>query len=63
MTRNFKRYMRNAAGIASLANGYWAFQMQNGNDQNNWLSVFGAMLSAWLCYFCVVWLVEGLRSK
>jgi hypothetical protein len=62
MTRNFKRYLRNAAGVASLANGYLAFQLAE-KDHNYWLPVGGAMLSAWACYFSILWLFEGLRSK
>jgi hypothetical protein len=62
MTRNFKKYLRNFVAVASLANGYWSFQIA-GKDHNYWLPVIGSMLSMWVFYFSIMWLVEGLRSK
>jgi len=63
MTRTLKKYMRNAAGLISLANGYWAFQVQSGTNDAEWAAILGAISASWVCYFCLVWLFEGLRSK
>lgn len=62
MTRNFKKHLRTVVGVASLLNGYWAFQVAE-KDHNYWLPVATAMLSMWAFYFSIVWLIEGLRSK
>lgn len=62
MWTNFKRKMRNVAGAASLINGYWAFQLQAGNGPVDWVPVSTAALSAWVCYFSIVWIIEGMRS-
>ncbi|MDB5050782.1 MAG: hypothetical protein JWO30_3853 [Fibrobacteres bacterium] len=62
MYKNRKKYLRTVAMGASLANGYWASITQSGHGAN-WSPVVLAMLSVWVCYFSVAWLVEGMRSK
>jgi hypothetical protein len=62
MRSNWKRRLRNVAGLASLLNGFWAFQMQAGAENPDWVPVATAGLSAWACYFSLVWIVEGMRS-
>lgn len=55
--------MRGVAGTVSLINGYWAFQLQAGDASVDWVPVFSAALSAWACYFSIVWIIEGMRSE
>jgi hypothetical protein len=62
MYKNRKKFMRTAAMGVSLANGYWASLTQTGGDAN-WTPVALAVLSVWVCYFSVAWLLEGMRSK
>lgn len=48
----------------SMVNGYWASLTQTGNDANwTWTPVALAILSVWVCYFSVAWLLEGMRSR
>lgn len=63
MWNNWKRKMRNLAGAVSLINGYWAFQMQADSSSVDWMPVGTAALSAWVCYFSIVWIIEGMRSE
>ena len=55
--------MRNVAGAASLINGYWAFQLQADSANVDWMPVVAATLSAWACYFSIVWIIDGMRSE
>jgi hypothetical protein len=59
---HWKRRLRNLAALASMLNGYWAFHMPGAAEQAGGAAVLAAALSAWACYFSVVWLVEGMRS-
>lgn len=62
MRTNWKRKLRNVAGTASLLNGFWALQLQAGNTDLDWAPVATAALSAWVCYFSIVWILDGIRS-
>ncbi|MDQ3000546.1 MAG: hypothetical protein M3Y08_04715 [Fibrobacterota bacterium] len=64
MYKNRKKYLLTAAMGISMANGYWASLTQNGSDTNwTWTPVVLAVLSVWVCYFSVAWLLEGMRSR
>ena len=64
MYKNRKKHLRTAAIGAALANGYWASvtQSQSGHAANG-VTVLLAMASVMACYFCLAWLVQGMRSK
>jgi hypothetical protein len=62
MRSNWKRIMRGAAGAASVLNGVWALQLQNGNAHVEWAPVAAAVLSVWACYFSILWILQGMRS-
>jgi hypothetical protein len=47
----------------SLANGCWASLTQNGQGGTDWSPAVLAMLSVWACYFSIVWLAGGMRSR
>ena len=64
MDKNRKKYLRTSAMGISMVNGYWASLTQTGSDANwTWTPVALAILSVWVCYFSVAWLLEGMRSR
>lgn len=64
MYKNRKKYLVISAMGISMANGYWASLTQNGSDGNGSLTpVIFAVLSVWVCYFSVTWLLQGMRSR
>jgi hypothetical protein len=62
MYKNRKKYLRMGAMGVSVANGYWASMTQPTHGAL-WSPALLAMLSVWACYFCVAWLMQGMRSK
>jgi hypothetical protein len=62
MRNPWKRRLRNLAALVSVLNGYWAFQVQGAAEHPDGAAVAAAALSAWACYFSVIWIVEGMRS-
>jgi hypothetical protein len=62
MYKNRKKHLRTVAVGAALANGYWASLTQTGHGPS-WSPVLLAMASVMACYFSVVWLAQGMRSK
>ncbi len=63
MDKNLKKYLRMGAMGVSVANGYWASMTQPAQSTTLWSPALLAMLSVWVCYFCVAWLMQGMRSK
>jgi hypothetical protein len=62
MYKNRKKYLRMTALGASVANGYLALMTQS-PQSSAWSPALLAMLSVWVCYFSVGWLLQGMRSK
>lgn len=62
MRSGLKKKMRSAAGLASLLNGLWAYQVQEGNPTVDFLPVATAVLAVWVCYFSIAWILQGMRS-
>lgn len=54
--------MRGVAGAASVLNGLWALQLQDGNAAVEWIPVVTAALSVWACYYSILWILQGMRS-
>ena len=63
MHKNRKKYLRMLAMGASLANGYWASVTQTGPGGAGLSPALLAIVSVWVCYFSLGWLVEGMKSK
>lgn len=62
MQGKLKKHMRTAALVVSLANGCWASLTQG--DHGALLSpAIPAILSVWVGYFSLSWLIKGIRSR
>lgn len=59
-----KKFFRNSAIVAALANGFWASLTQVHSGPVAGLPpVLMAVASVLACYFSLVWLFQGMRSK
>lgn len=64
MYKNRKKFFRSCAIGAALANGLWASLMQAESGPGAGLTpVLMAVASVLVCYFSLVWLFQGMRSK
>lgn len=64
MNKNRKKLFRTCAIGAALANGYWASLTQTPSGPGAGSApVLMAVASVLVCYFSLMWLFQGMRSK